>query len=137
MGRIQEVVVNLLRRPGIAIVTLLILLTGAVFLTQVVPYRQIIDSQRQVASARAELAGYEAENAELAADVEALQTDSEIERLAREKLGYVRPGETAYVVLDPPGAPDETESAEPAPVPADKTWVDRVWDFLTGADLGS
>ena len=67
---------NLLRRPGIAIVTLLILLTGAVFLTQVVPYRQIIDSQRQVASARAELAGYEAENAELAADVEALQTDS-------------------------------------------------------------
>jgi hypothetical protein len=90
-----------------------------------------------VASARAELAGYEAENAELAADVEALQTDSEIERLAREKLGYVRPGETAYVVLDPPGAPDETESAEPAPVPADKTWVDRVWDFLTGADLGS
>jgi len=129
--------VNLLRRPGIAIVTLLILLTGAVFLTQVVPYRQIIDSQRQVASARAELAGYEAENAELAADVEALQTDSEIERLAREKLGYVRPGETAYVVLDPPGASDESESAEPAPVPADKTWVDKVWDFVTGADLGS
>lgn len=140
MGRIPEVVVNLLRRPGIAMVTLLILLTGAVFLTQVVPYRQIIDSQRQVAAARAELAGYEAENAGLAADVQALQTDSEIERLAREKLGYVRPGETAYVVLDPPGAPDETESAksaEPAPVPADKTWVDKVWDFLTGADLGS
>lgn len=128
---------TLLRRPGIAIVTLLILLTGAVFLTQVVPYRQIVDSQRQVAEARAELASLEAENAEMAADVEALQTDSEIERLAREKLGYVRPGETAYVVLDPPGASEETEPVEPAPEPVEKTWVDKVWEFLTGADLGS
>lgn len=128
---------TLLRRPGIAIVTLLILLTGAVFLTQVVPYRQIVDSQRQVAEARAELASLEAENAEMAADVEALQTDSEIERLAREKLGYVRPGETAYVVLDPPGASEEAEPVEPAPVPVEKTWVDKVWEFLTGADLGS
>lgn len=128
---------NLLRRPGIAIVTLLILLTGAVFLTQVVPYRQIVDSQHQVAEAQAELARLEANNAELAADVEALQTDSEIERLAREKLGYVRPGETAYVVLDPPGSTDETEPVEPAPNPVEKTWVDKVWEFLTGADLGS
>lgn len=128
---------TLLRRPGIAIVTLLILLTGAVFLTQVVPYRQIIESQRQVAEARAELDKLEADNAELAADVEALHTDSEIERLAREKLGYVRPGETAYVVLDPPGTSDDAEPAEPAPEPVDKTWVDKVWEFLTGADLGS
>ncbi len=54
----------------------------------------------------------------------------------REKLGYVRPGETAYVVLDPPGTPDETETAPPAPV-EEKTWVDEVWEFLSGADLGS
>lgn len=128
---------SLLRRPGIAIVTVLILLTGAVFLTQVVPYRQIIDSQRQVAEARAQLAALETENTELAADVEALHTDSEIERLAREKLGYVRPGETAYVVLDPPGAADDSEPVPAPPEPVEKTWVDKVWDFLTGADVGS
>lgn len=128
---------SLLRRPGIAIVTVLILLTGAVFLTQVVPYRQIIDSQRQVAEARAQLAALETENTELAADVEALHTDSEIERLAREKLGYVRPGETAYVVLDPPGATDDSEPAPAPPEPVEETWVDKVWDFLTGADVGS
>ena len=128
---------TLLRRPGAAVATLLILLMGAAFLTQVVPYGQIVDSQRQVESARAELNGLEAENTGLLADVEALQTDAEIERLAREKLGYVRPGETAYVVLDPPGSEEEIASSEPAPEPVEKTWVDKVWEFLTGADLGS
>lgn len=125
------------RRPGPALLALLILLIGAAFLTQVVPYRQIIDSNRQVDETRAQLAALEQENAALQADVDALQTDAEIEKLAREKLGYVRPGETAYVVLDPPGS-DDTEPAASSPQPADdKTWVDRLWEFLTGADLES
>lgn len=128
---------SVLRRPGAAIATLLILLMGAAFLTQVVPYNQIIESQRQVAEARAELAELEAQNERLQADVAALHTDSEVERLAREKLGYVRPGETAYVVLDPPGSADDTEPVPPEPEPVEKTWVDEVWEFLTGADIGS
>jgi cell division protein FtsB len=128
--------VTLFHRPGALIATLLFLLMGAAFLTQVVPYGQIVDSRRQVSTAREQLAALESENAALQADVDALGTDAEIEKLAREKLGYVRPGETAYVVLDPPGTEDEPATTpEPAPV-EDKTWVDQVWEFLTGADLG-
>jgi cell division protein FtsB len=125
---------TLIRRPGAAAVTFLFLLMGAAFLTQVVPYRQIIETQREVAAARAELEALESDNAELGADVAALQTDAEIERLAREKLGYVRPGEKAYVVLDPPGTTDHVP-AEPAPAPLEKTWVERIWEFVSGADL--
>ncbi len=128
---------TLLRRPGAAIATLLMLLMGAAFVTQVVPYRQIIDTHREVESARAQLNGLEDDNAQLQAEVDALQTDAEIEKLAREKLGYVRPGETAYVVLDPPGTDEEAQPAQAAPEPEQKTWVERVWEFVTGADLGS
>lgn len=118
-------------------ITLLILLMGAAFLTQVVPYGQIIDSRRQVSDARAQLAALENENQQLQDEVDALGTDAEIEKLAREKLGYVRPGETAFVVLDPPGTPQATESEEPQPAPVEETWVDSVWNFITGADLDS
>lgn len=128
---------NVLRRPGPTVATLLILLMGAAFVTQVVPYGQILDSRREVAEAQARLETLQQENRGLQADVAALGTDAEIEKLAREKLGYVRPGETAYVVLDPPGTPEPVEPVEPEPEPVDKTWVDQVWDFLTGADLGS
>ena len=129
---------TILRRPGAAITTLLFLLMGAAFLTQVVPTRQILDSQSQVNAARAQLAELTADNIRLEADVAALGTEAEIEKLAREKLGYVRPGETAYVVLDPP----EGDRAPIAPsalteLPERQTWVDQLWNFLTGADLES
>ena len=126
---------TLLRRPGIALVTLLFLLLGAAFLTQVVPYRQIIEAQRQVSSAQAQLASLEADNELLQADVTALNTDEEIEKLAREKLGYVQPGETAYVVLDPPASSTTIPPMIEAPLAPERTWVDQIWDFLTGDDL--
>lgn len=129
---------KILRRPGTAMATVLFVVLGAAFLTQVVPYRQILDSERQVNSARAELEALAAENEHLQADVDALGTDAEVEKLAREKLGYVRPGETAYVVLDPPETEEpplpQTDDLE---LPESETWVDMVWDFLTGADLDS
>ena len=126
-----------LRRPGPALATLLFLLLGAAFLTQVVPYRQILDSNRQVDGARAHLAALEAENERLRADVDALNTPEEIEKLAREKLGYVRPGETSYVVLAPAESEPPTPEPQPEPLPEPKTWVDQVWDFISGGDIAS
>ena len=138
MGTVWRYKVTLLRRPGAAIAALLFLAIGAAFLTQVVPYRQIIDSQRQVNAAKAQLETLVADNELLTADVAALSTDAEIEKLAREKLGYARPGETAYVVLDPPaGESDPAPSIKVPTLPEEQTWVDRLWAFLTGADLES
>lgn len=128
---------TLIRRPGMLVVTLLFLLVGAAFLTQLVPYQQILDSQRQVSAAKAELASLEEQNARLQADVEALHTDAEIEKLAREKLGYVRPGERAYVVLDPPGTRAPAPAATSDFPVEERTWVDKLWDFVTGADQAS
>lgn len=125
------------RRPTVLLIAALFLVIGAAFLTQLIPYRQIIDSNRQVESARAELAALEAENTMLQADVAALETPEEIERLAREKLGYARPGETAYVVLDPPGAGLAVTREDPDPAAPERTWVEKIWDFVSGGDIGS
>ena len=128
---------TLLRRPGAVFATLLFLLMGAAFLTQVVPYRQIIDSQGRVDSARAELGALQAENEMLQADVDALGTTEEIEKLAREKLGYVRPGETSFVVLDPMDSNSKLNpEVEPTQVEPE-TWVDKIWEFITGGDIAS
>ncbi len=126
------------KRPTVWLVALLFLVIGAAFITQLIPYRQILDSQRQVAGAEEELATLEAENELLSADVAALETPAEIERLAREKLGYARPGETAYVVLDPPDAGRSVDSSTTVvPEEPERTWVERLWDFISGGDQGS
>lgn len=119
-------------------VALLFVLIGAAFLTQVVPYRQILDAQQQVESAQNRLATLESENRRLSRDAAALETDAEVEKLAREKLGYIRPGEIAYVVVDPPAGSTVAEvEPEPDELEDARTWVDKIWDFLTGSDVGS
>lgn len=125
-----------LKRPAVALFTLALLVVGAAVLTNVVPYRQILDQHRQVEAAAAELEDLEGENEMLTAQRDSLQTPVEIERLAREKLGYVRPGEVAYVVLEPPAAPTTTLApvVEEPPV-EDESLLSTVWDFVTGADI--
>ena len=115
-------------------------LAGA-FSTGYTPLRQIRDQNQEIGEARARLAELEAANSRLEAKRTALQNPGEIERLAREDLGYVRPGETAYVVIDPgttvpPTMPETTTppATEAIGVPG---WLRGIWNFLTGADLQS
>lgn len=125
-----------LRRSAVGLFTVALVVVGAAVVTNVVPYRQIVEQRRAVEVAAQELEELQEENEVLAAQHEALETPMEIERLAREKLGYVRPGEVAYVVLEPPPVPTTTTAPveEPPPI-EDVTLLDTVWDFLTGADL--
>lgn len=125
------------RRPAIVLFTLALLVVGLAVMTNVVPYRQIMEQRRQVEAAAAELEALTDENTILLAQRDALETPVEIERLAREKLGYVRPGEVAYVVLEPPTA-TTIQSDRPAVevVPAeDESLFETIWDFISGADL--
>jgi len=117
---------------GVAVV---VVLAASVLLTNVFPYRKILAQQQQVANAREQLEALQTENDRLEAEAIALTSDSEVERLARENLGYVRPGELAYVVLEPP-VTQATREVDPVEVPTDAApWYEGVWDFLTGKDL--
>jgi cell division protein FtsB len=113
---------------------LALIIAGMAVITAVIPFRQILEQQARVDGAAAELARINLENELLSGEVQALNTPEEIERLARENLGYVMPGETAYVVLEP------EESLTPAAVPVtyeddDVPWYLAIWNFFTGADI--
>ena len=104
----------------------------------VLPVQQFLERETQVDAARAELDALLAENAELSGQADALLTDEEIERIAREQYGYVRPGEVGYVVITPEG--EQLPSAPPQPQPVerdDRSILERVWDFITGRDASA
>lgn len=76
----------------------------AVFLVVFSPLRSWMDQQQQARSLVAQIAQVKAQNAELEAEIKRYQDPEYISRQARERLGYVKPGEITYVVVDPPGA---------------------------------
>ncbi len=116
---------------------LAVVLLGALALTVsgVFPFRQLIEQRRAVEEGRQQLTALEEENRRLEDDVAALYTDEEIERVARDQYGLVRPGETGYVIVSPPGE-ELAVDAEAVPVEdAHRPWWVRFWDWVTGNDL--
>jgi cell division protein FtsB len=121
-------------KPARWSLTLALLIAGSGLVWAVIPFRQILDQQRRVEAAAAELATLERENRMLEDEVAALKTPAEIERLAREKLGYVMPGDVPYVVVEPPDDTDTTPAPQTT-LPEDVPWYRTIWEFFTGADL--
>ncbi|MDE0232335.1 MAG: septum formation initiator family protein [bacterium] len=80
------------------------------------------------------------QNTELEERLDALHTPIEIERLARERLGYVREGETAFVMVsprDPAPEPSAEDPVEMAEMIEEEPWYSRWWSYLSGSDLSA
>ncbi len=117
---------------------LAVLLLGALALTVsgILPFREMVSQQRQIDRAHEQLSALEDENATLTEDIEMLGTDAEIERIAREQYGLVRPGEIAYVVVTPEESVVVTVPSNDSIVRSDqRPWWRRVWDFVAGTDV--
>ena len=74
----------------------------AVLVLGVFPTRTFLAQRSTTARTEKQLAVLRGANEDLARRVEALGTDAEVERLAREQYNLVRPGERAFGVLPAP-----------------------------------
>jgi hypothetical protein len=81
--------------------------TIAALLVFVFPTRTYLAQRQQLADAAGRVRILAGQNQDLSNEINRLQTDAEIERLAREQYHLVRPGEQAYAILPAP-APTTT-----------------------------
>ncbi|MDP8975396.1 MAG: septum formation initiator family protein [Actinomycetota bacterium] len=102
---------------------------GLVFLA-VLPTRTYLSQRRDLANTERRLAVLSAQNQELSGRVARLNTDAEIERLAREQYNLVRPGEEAFAILPPPGPPVLAGEEQGAAPERDGFWGD-LWARIT------
>ena len=68
----------------------------------VYPTRTFLDQRNQMNRANEQLSVLEQQNAKLTQEAKKLSSDAEIERLARERYGLVKPGERAFVIVPTP-----------------------------------
>ena len=106
-------------RRGIRPLIVSVVLVGILFLF-VFPARTYLEQHRRLAATEQRLRVLSQRNSELTARVQRLNTDAEIERLARERYNLVKPGEEAYAILPappPPPPPSRQKSVRPAKAP--------------------
>lgn len=83
--------------PMLAVSLLSMLVLGGL---AVLPARTWWSQREEMNRARSQLTEVESEVVELRAKLELLQTDGEIERLAKADYGMVYPAEESYVIVD-------------------------------------
>jgi cell division protein FtsB len=81
----------------------------------VYPTRTYLGQRDQIRRAEERLAVLQRQTVTLERDTKRLQGDAEVERIAREQYGLVRPGETPYVIVPPETLPPQTLPPETLP----------------------
>jgi cell division protein FtsB len=92
------------RLNGRAVALLLIAL--AVMLLAIPPLRGYLDERGQLKDLQNQATALEQQNQTLQTRIDQLSDATFLERIARECLGMVKPGETAFVVIPAHGKPD-------------------------------
>ncbi len=85
--------------------TVLFTIVVGVLVLSIAPARLYFEQKAELAEMERQAQILERETAALAARAEQLRDRDYLERLARQCLGMVRPGETAFVVVPKEGAP--------------------------------
>ncbi len=89
----------------------LVIVVGLLFVV-VFPVRALLDQRSALDRSNQRLTELRKERQRLERDAAELKTDAEVERVAREDLGMVRPGEQAYAPV-PGGSTTTTSSTLP------------------------
>jgi cell division protein FtsB len=104
---------RLLRRLGVAGLAAMVLV--AVLGLGVVPFQNWLDQRETLADLGQQVAEVDRQNQAYELRIDALNTDEEIERRAREEYNLVRPDEEAYAVLPPPDEVGDLPTIWPFP----------------------
>ena len=84
----------------------LLLIALAVMLLAIAPLRGYMDERGQLTDLQNQASVLERQNRTLQTRIDQLSDATFLERIARECLGMVKPGETAFVVVPAHGKPD-------------------------------
>ena len=92
-GRLERETPRLTGRAAFLLVAVTLLGVMAM-----VPARQYLDQRARMGDLERQIAQLEDQNAQLRGEISRLRDPAELERLARECLGMVAPGEVAFVI---------------------------------------
>jgi cell division protein FtsB len=102
-------------RIVVASVIFIGILFGAVY-----PTRTYLAQQRELRAVDDKLELFKQQNGRLEAEAKRLESDEEIERIARARFNLVKPGEEAYAIVPVPPKPGAPGAPPASPLPAPK-----------------
>jgi cell division protein DivIC len=92
--------------------TLIVIAAVALLAWSLLPLGQRLEREEEVRELEQKVAALREENQALREEIAHLKSDEYVEKLAREELGLVKEGESAYLVVPPKGE-ERTDESKP------------------------
>lgn len=116
----------------------LVLVVAVLVVSYASSLRAYLDQRSHLADLRAQIAASEDDIAVLEREKRRWDDDAYVEAQARERFGWVMPGETSYQVIGRDGKPLARTDALPdpgsAPAELPDAWWSKVWGSMEAAD---
>lgn len=113
---------------------ILVLVVAVLTVSYASSMRAYLQQRAHIADLKDQIATREANIDELEREKRRWHDPAYVQAQARERFGYLMPGETAYVVLGADGKPLEPETELPTPSealrPAPEAWWDSAWESV-------
>jgi cell division protein FtsB len=113
------------------------LVVCALVVSAALPLREYLGQRADIRHLEQSQAAAKARVAALEEQKARLNDPDYVAALARDRLHFVRPGETAYVVIAPTAAaaaPRDARRAEAAPAGPEAPWYSQLWGSVRSAD---
>jgi hypothetical protein len=113
------------------------LVVCALLLSAALPLREYLGQRSDISQLEQSQAAARKRVAALEEQKARLEDPSYTAALARDRLHFVRPGETAYVVIAPSApavAPKDARRAASAPTGPEAPWYSQLWGSVRSAD---
>lgn len=107
---------------------------GVLIVTVVPTAFQWLQQEQAYRSVVAEVEAQKQLNEDLQQQLGDWDDEAFIAAQARDRLGFVRPGETQFVVVDIPQSGQDAKDAPPPQLGPPKPWAWALWDALRDAD---
>lgn len=113
----------------------LLVVIGLLAISYVGSMRIYLNQQSEIATARTQIAQRQAEIAKLEDELSRWSDSEYIKTQARERLGWVMPGEVGYRVIGTDGSVlGQVGSIEGNNDPANQAWYEKIWSSVQTAD---
>lgn len=121
-------------RLGAAEIGVLVLAAILILATIAAPLRNYFQQRTEIARLTESIAAKEEQKELLREEIERYGSDAYIAEQARQRLGVIGEGETAYRIVDPRMDVDSSVTSDDREVEEDRTWYEILWTSVSDPD---
>lgn len=118
-------------RLGAVEIGVLVLVAILILATIAVPLRNYFQQRTEIARLTESIAAKEDERDRLASEIELYRSDAYVAEQARQRLGVIGEGETAYRIIDPRMDADSTVTSGEDEIEQERSWYEILWTSVS------